>query len=273
METEYTFEQLPGIVRVACEQGTAEERAAAAGFCALFLLTHCVHLDCLARWETEGSTGVDIDSKLAEIYPRFCEAHSLLNACLDSKAAGALGKLHEHPIEFGGRAAGSYVEAANVLARGFTSAVRFSLGNFEGSDTPPLNDLQAAWGEVARRRAKKSSEDLHELLAAGIANEICHLEGERSEQTEPRANGGAKYEFYVTLDQAANIINRTKDTLRKKVGTELPEPDIRADKGSGEAHQWKWDNLRPALEKYAKRPLPEIFPTDLIALRGVGKAR
>lgn len=74
---------------------------------------------------------------------------------------------------------------------------------------------------------------------------------------------------YVTLDQAAAIAGRNKKSLeRYRYGKEkryrdhpLPNPDIKG--GRGCAHQWRWDRLRPWLEKVTARILPKKFPSRL----------
>ena len=83
----------------------------------------------------------------------------------------------------------------------------------------------------------------------------------------------AKYEHYVKLRQAAAIVNKSKETLEPLVGNVLPEPDIRAAKGSGKAHEWKWSSIRPALMRHFNRELPEVFPTDTLLRKQMPKAR
>ncbi len=76
--------------------------------------------------------------------------------------------------------------------------------------------------------------------------------------------GGDEVHQYVTLDQLAAIIGRSKRTLerwqREKTG--FPMPDIEG--GGGKAHEWRWDRVRPWLIKEAKRDLPERFPADRV---------
>ena len=62
---------------------------------------------------------------------------------------------------------------------------------------------------------------------------------------------------YVTLLQAAAMVNKTKSTLERKK-PRLPKPDVKG--GEGKADEWLWDNLRPALEKEFGRKLPAEFP-------------
>jgi hypothetical protein len=67
---------------------------------------------------------------------------------------------------------------------------------------------------------------------------------------------------YVTLDQAAVIVNHVKRTLERaihKPGSGAPPPDIKG--GGGRSHEWVWSNLRPWLEKTFHKKLPERFPS------------
>lgn len=68
-------------------------------------------------------------------------------------------------------------------------------------------------------------------------------------------------ECFVTLLQAASMVNKTKSTLEKRAKTSpMPLPDVEG--GGGTAAEWKWSTIRPWLEKEFKRQLPEHFPSD-----------
>lgn len=65
---------------------------------------------------------------------------------------------------------------------------------------------------------------------------------------------------YVTLDQAAALVNRSKTTLRRRYDKgELPDPDVPG--GGGIAHEWKWSKLRPVLQRLFGRELHDRFPS------------
>jgi hypothetical protein len=67
---------------------------------------------------------------------------------------------------------------------------------------------------------------------------------------------------YVTLDQAAAVVNRGKKALRRlrnKPHSDMPLPDVKG--GGGKPDEWIWNNLRPWLEKTFSKKLPETFPT------------
>jgi hypothetical protein len=73
---------------------------------------------------------------------------------------------------------------------------------------------------------------------------------------------------YVTLDEMAAIVNRSKRTLEKlkdRKKDPLPPPDIEG--GGGKPHEWLWSTVRPWLEKEYGRTLPAEFPAARI--RGV----
>jgi hypothetical protein len=66
---------------------------------------------------------------------------------------------------------------------------------------------------------------------------------------------------YVTLDQAAAFVNRSKKTLERamnKSNSDAPPPDVEG--GGGRPHEWRWSVLRPWLEKTYGKKLPERFP-------------
>lgn len=87
---------------------------------------------------------------------------------------------------------------------------------------------------------------------------------------EPLVGGGdansasapppAETKFYVTLQQMASIVQRSKRTLElmKKKG-KLPAPDIKAPV-SGAPDEWLWSTVRPILEDKFARTLPEAYP-------------
>jgi hypothetical protein len=66
---------------------------------------------------------------------------------------------------------------------------------------------------------------------------------------------------YVTLDQMAAVIHRSKRTLEKWKTREknpLPAPDVEG--GGGKADEWLWSAVRPWLEAEYGRKLPEQYP-------------
>lgn len=66
---------------------------------------------------------------------------------------------------------------------------------------------------------------------------------------------------YVTADQIAAIVNRSKRTLEKHAAREknpLPDPDISG--GGGKPNEWLWASVRPWLEAEYGRKLPLVYP-------------
>jgi len=82
---------------------------------------------------------------------------------------------------------------------------------------------------------------------------------ERRAASQPQNGDGATVDCYVTLQQAAAIVSRSKRTLEKHKA-EMPAPRI--SDGGGKPDEWAWSELRPWLEKYSGRILPERFPAD-----------
>ena len=80
-----------------------------------------------------------------------------------------------------------------------------------------------------------------------------------NDTTNPNTNPEV-IEQYVTLNQAAAIVNRQKKSLERYLYKEmLPPPDVEG--GGGKPHEWKWSRLRPCLELIYKKQLPAKFPS------------
>jgi hypothetical protein len=76
--------------------------------------------------------------------------------------------------------------------------------------------------------------------------------------TEERAQDT---EQYVTLRQIAAMVNRKKKSLENyKTRKEDPLPAPTIEGGGGRAAEWKWQDIRPWLERVFRRQLPERFP-------------
>jgi hypothetical protein len=67
---------------------------------------------------------------------------------------------------------------------------------------------------------------------------------------------------YVTLQQCAAIVNRSKRTLERYL-KEMPKPAIKGKRGQPD--EWLWRDVRPFLEEKFKRTLPAVFPADRFA--------
>lgn len=66
---------------------------------------------------------------------------------------------------------------------------------------------------------------------------------------------------YVTLDQMAARVNRSKKTLERylnRKNSDMPKPDVEG--GGGKPHEWSWSRIRPWLEVQFSRPLCARFP-------------
>jgi hypothetical protein len=69
---------------------------------------------------------------------------------------------------------------------------------------------------------------------------------------------------YVTLDQMAAVVSRSKKTFeRLKQQAQLPLPDVEG--GGGKPDEWVWSRVRPWLESKFGKKLPERFPSRLAA--------
>jgi hypothetical protein len=67
---------------------------------------------------------------------------------------------------------------------------------------------------------------------------------------------------YVTLDQIAAVVNRSKRSLERyktRKTDPLPTPDVEG--GGGKPAEWDWENIRPWLEREFGRTLPKRYPS------------
>jgi hypothetical protein len=81
------------------------------------------------------------------------------------------------------------------------------------------------------------------------------------ENTAPPAGDDTLVECFVTLQQAAAMVNKSKSALEKRAQkSPLPLPEVEG--GGGKAAEWKWPVLRPWLEKEFNRKLPDRFPGE-----------
>lgn len=93
---------------------------------------------------------------------------------------------------------------------------------------------------------------LHRMLETAVANLNTDGGGGADPDPDPQ---------YVTLDQLAAIVNRSKKTLERELskdGSPMPTPDVVG--GGGKPHEWKWSRIRPWLESTYGRQLPVRFP-------------
>jgi hypothetical protein len=102
-------------------------------------------------------------------------------------------------------------------------------------------------------------------LAFKRVGDITGLEIESVLKGQQPGESASSVDQYVTLDQAAAMVNRTKKTLMRYLNDpkykkhRMPKPDVKG--GEGKPHEWRWTRLRPFLEKHFNRRLPERFPS------------
>jgi hypothetical protein len=150
------------------------------------------------------------------------------------------------------------------------------------SDEPDPNDRFYGYKEVVQRlrQSPRFQAAVASIRSAEIAPKVfMELEGFERQRilselkmelcglAHARRTGLLKElppERYVTLDQAAALVNRDKKTLERYLHDpkyqkhEMPQPDVEG--GAGRPHEWRWSRLRPWLEETFKRDLPEHFP-------------
>lgn len=96
---------------------------------------------------------------------------------------------------------------------------------------------------------------------AGMVRELTSADGPRNE-AENRQHGEPSdrtLPTYVTMDQAAALVQRSKRCLRHYYDdNEMPPPDIRG--GGGKPHQWRYETLRLWLTETFDYKLPLQMP-------------
>jgi hypothetical protein len=103
--------------------------------------------------------------------------------------------------------------------------------------------------------AKPAAED----LVAALPVDDGQVAAENSDAKSGSAS--TKVPCFITLFQAAAIVQRSKRTL-EKYKKEMPAPSVPG--GDGKAAYWDWETLRPWLEDKFGMKLGEYFPADRI---------
>jgi hypothetical protein len=107
------------------------------------------------------------------------------------------------------------------------------------------------WGDFTRDLTVTLRDFDEQRLAAELAIEIMRLAATPCVPVQ-----------YVTLDQCAAVVNRSKKTLeRLKSRKTNPLPDAEVSGGGGKPDEWLWAIIRPWLEQEFHRPLPQQFPS------------
>jgi hypothetical protein len=94
--------------------------------------------------------------------------------------------------------------------------------------------------------------------AETVAQAQVQISGGEDVADQSETNDSEELEQYVTMDQAAACVNRSKKTLERHLKKGMPKPDVEG--GGGRPHEWKWSTLRPWLERTFGKSLPQRFP-------------
>jgi hypothetical protein len=114
----------------------------------------------------------------------------------------------------------------------------------------PGDDLAALLGEMQAALCR--------VLAFAASDATPASPAFQPQQHTPLTSPATPAEQYVTLDQAATLVNRSKKTLERRLynpRTGMPLPAVEG--GGGRPHEWLWSELRPWLEQEFGRRLPE----------------
>ena len=113
--------------------------------------------------------------------------------------------------------------------------------------------LTAAWLKDRRREIGQARQQTAAELDAILVVEFARaLLGQTS---------GGSADCCVTILQMGAMVNRSKKTIERLTATKgFPRATVEG--GGGKPHEWRWDDVRPILEKEYGRVLPATFPTD-----------
>lgn len=179
----------------------------------------------------------------------------------DTSILLALREVHEREgrkVCVAGKWYGSHCVATREIGREYYCAIyeaadfleygKWLLANAResrGYEPLPAATIEGRWPEITETILKLTKVGFDEL-DLGITSE--HLAVRRTQ-----------LDCYVTKLQMSAIVNRSERTIRRlyDAGT-LPAPAVQG--GEGKPSEWRWDDVRPILEKEYKRELPPIFP-------------
>jgi hypothetical protein len=143
------------------------------------------------------------------------------------------------------------------LLHGEVKAVWEARDRFQGEELSATREELSA-ERKARLAAEQRAIDALDMMLAE-RQKTATAGGSPPDSVVGTPNEAAQY---VTLDQAAAIVQRSKRTLRRKKdaqGSTMPRPD--AEGGGGKPDEWIWSKLRPWLENEFGKKLPEKHPS------------
>lgn len=123
--------------------------------------------------------------------------------------------------------------------------------------------LRESLRAVESRRRPPRGDPLDRLHLLRIRNKLWHLAFTSRLAGAGKARS-SKVEQYVTLDQLAALVSRSKHTVRK--WEDLPAPDVAG--GHGKPSEWCWSRLRPWLEERSGKLFPRRLPDPFRASAG-----
>jgi hypothetical protein len=110
---------------------------------------------------------------------------------------------------------------------------------------------------------KEALQDFHNQLSQTRGKFQCTLPllDDKPRTSQPATEKAVAREYFITLDQAAALVNRKKRTLeryKKDKKQKMPKPRVSG--GGGKPAEWAWSELKPWLEEHFNRLLPDIPP-------------
>jgi hypothetical protein len=131
------------------------------------------------------------------------------------------------------------------------------------TDPHAMDAIREAERIITRLETQLRAADAAVLLPGPEAPvTVSGLAGMKTEHDDPTKQTSNQHQEdalpeYVTLDQAAATVNRSKRSL-ERLKSKMPAPKIRG--GGGKPDEWDWAEIRPWLIKEFGRQLPERFP-------------
>lgn len=131
-------------------------------------------------------------------------------------------------------------------------------------DETPLCAIANAIGRLREQRGDgvvRIDANEHENLRRGVALLRDELFDGTDDNENRKVTGTINLQT-VTLNQMAGMVQRSKRTL-EQYRSKLPKPIVAGRKG--QPTEWSWGEVRPKLETYFNRELPERLPSDRLA--------
>jgi len=194
-----------------------------------------------------GASVTAVKSLLDELNQRYDEARSAID-----RVRMELRPARPSVAKLGGFASPSAHEAAIEMVHELNRQMVIELG---------VSKFNV---QIVGRKTVQDWPDAREVLAE-IELETAWAKGRREErQLEAKpADTHSNAPQYVTRDQIAAIVGKSKDTVANWFNDDPKAPEPSIEGGGGKAHAYIWADIRAWLQNRSARILPQRYPSTL----------